>query len=143
MTHTISCSIGGLVIARHKDIRDEILYLSRRDFTSASVHAKPLIHQGRTRSELDIRQGGEKHKDTWGDVMIQGLWDCQANAIIDSKLSDADADTYKYKPMTSLLARWENIKKDKHSKHCHSQRKKSPFVLSVDVILGRGALVLC
>ena len=52
-------------------------------------------------------------------------------------------DTYKYEPMTSLLASWENIKKDKYSKHCHAQRKHFlSFVLSVDGILGREALVL-
>ena len=70
-----SCCIGGLVIARHNKIRDELLYLSRRAFTSASVGSEPLIHQGRTRSEREIRQGSDKHQDTRGDVMIQGLWD--------------------------------------------------------------------
>ena len=38
--------------------------------------------------------------------MIRGLKDRQVNSIIDVKLGDADADTYNYKPMTSLLARW-------------------------------------
>ena len=70
VTHTLICIIGGLFIARHNEIRDEILYLSQRAFTSASVSVKPLIHQGRTRSELEIRQGSYKHKDTRGDVMI-------------------------------------------------------------------------
>ena len=74
--------------------------------------------------------------------MIRCLWDCQFDAIIDVKLGDADSDTYKYKPTTSLLAMWGNIKKDKHGKHCHDQRKYfSPFVISVDVMLGREALV--
>ena len=78
-------------------------------------------------------------------MVIRGLWDFQVDAIIDVKLGDADADTYKYKyePMTSLLARWENIKKDKHGKHCNDQRRYvSLFVLSVDGIIGREALVV-
>ena len=75
--------------------------------------------------------------------MVQGLWDRQVDAIIDVKLGDADVDSYKYEPMADLLARWETIKKDKHGKHCHDQRKHfSPFVLSVDVMLGREALVV-
>ena len=75
--------------------------------------------------------------------MIWGLWDRQVNTIIDIKLGDADADTYKYNLMTSLLARWENIKKDKHGKHCKNQRKHfSPFVLSVEGMLGREDLVV-
>ena len=52
-------------------------------------------------------------------------------------------DTYKYNPMAALLARWENINKYKHGKHCNNQRKMFLlFVLSVDRILGREALVL-
>ena len=75
--------------------------------------------------------------------MIQGLWDLQVDAIIDVKLGDADADIYKYEPMTALMARWENIKKDKHGKQCHNQLKPfSPFVLSVEIIIGREALVV-
>ena len=70
--------------------------------------------------------------------MIRGLWDCQVDAIIDVKHGDADADTYNYKPMTELLTRWENIKKYKHVKHFHDQRKHFlPLFLSVDGMLGR------
>ena len=73
-----------------------------------------------------------------GDVMILGLCYHQVDAIIDVNLGDDNADTYKYKTMTSPLVRWENIKKGNHGKHCHDQHKHfSPFVLSVDVILGR------
>ena len=73
MTHALSCSIVGLVIACHNEIWDELLYLSRHAFTSSSLHAEPLIHQGRTRSDQEIRQGSGKHKDTSEDAMIQGL----------------------------------------------------------------------
>ena len=70
--------------------------------------------------------------------MIRGLWDHQVDAINDVKLGDSDVDTYTYKPMTSLLARWENINKDKHGKHCNNQWKMFlPFVLSIDGMLGR------
>ena len=88
-------------------------------------------------------QGSDKDNETRGDVMIQVLWDHQVEAIIDVNLGDADADTYKYDSMTLLLARWGNIKKDKQGNHCHNQRKHlSPFVLSVDRILGREGLVV-
>ena len=96
VTHTPSYSIDGLVIERHNEIREKLLYLDRRAFTSESLRAKPLIHQGRTRSEQEMRQGGDNHKDTIGDVVIRGLWDRQFNAIIDVKLGDADANMYTY-----------------------------------------------
>ena len=75
--------------------------------------------------------------------MVQGSWDCQVDAIIDVKLGDAGADSYKYEPMSALLAQWETIKNYKHGKHCHNQRKHfSPFVISVSGMLRRDALVL-
>ena len=56
-------------------------------------------------------------------MITWGLWDRQVDAIINIKISDSDVDTHKYDPMTSLLARQEKIKKDKHGKHCHNQQK--------------------
>ena len=45
--------------------------------------------------------------------------------------------------MADILALWETIKKDNHGKHYYDQRKHfSPFVLSVDGIIGREALVV-
>ena len=55
--------------------------------------------------------------------MVRVLWDRQVGAIIDIKFDDADADTYKYEPMTALLDRWESIKKEKHGKHCNNRQK--------------------
>ena len=63
--------------------------------------------------------------------MVQGLWDCQ----VDVKFGDADADIYKYEPMTALLVRWENIKKEKNVKYCHNQRT----VFAVYSLSGRHA----
>ena len=75
--------------------------------------------------------------------MIQRLWDRQVDEIIDVKLGDADADTYKYEPITALLDRWEKTNKYKHGKHYHDQHIFfPPFVLSVDGMIGREAVVV-
>ena len=58
--HGLSCSTGSLVIARHNKICDKLLYLAQRAFAPASVRAEPLIGQGHTRSEKEIRQGSDK-----------------------------------------------------------------------------------
>ena len=34
--------------------------------------------------------------------MVQGLWGRQIYTIIDVKLGDADADSYKYEPMVAI-----------------------------------------
>ena len=71
--------------------------------------------------------------------MIRVLWGQQVKAIIDIKIGNADTDSYKYEPMTALLAWCETITKEKHGNHCNDQLKKnSPFVLSVYGFLGGG-----
>ena len=85
----------------------------------------------------------DKDKDTGGDIIILVLWNLQAESIIGVKLGNVDAESYKYEPMASLLAWWETIKKDNHGKYFHDQRKHfSPFLLSVDGMLGRESLVV-
>ena len=93
VAHSLSCSIGGLVIACHNKICDKLLYIPWPAFTSAYVRAEPPIHQGHTRSDQEMRQGSDKDKETQGGIMIWGLWDCQVKAIIDIKLGDSDGDT--------------------------------------------------
>ena len=48
-----------------------------------------------------------------GDVLTWRLWDRQTNTIIDVKLGNTDADTYRFEPMVTIVAWWEKIKKDK------------------------------
>ena len=56
---------------------------------------------------------------------------------------DYDMDTYRYDPMDKLLARQDKHNKDKYGNHCHKQwKKKSLFVLSVDIMLKKEALVV-
>ena len=81
--------------------------------------------------------------ETRCNVIVQGLRDKYTDAIIDVKLGNADVDTSSFDPMAALLACWEKINKDKHGKECHDQQKYfSPFIISVDDMLGREALVV-
>ena len=93
VVYALSSSIGGLVIACHNKICDELFYLSRHAFTSEYVCTKPLIHQGHTRSEQEICQGSDEDKEMGGNVMVQGLWDYQVDTIIDVKLGDSYANS--------------------------------------------------
>ena len=120
--HTLRYRKVGLVIARQNKVCDKILYLNRRAFPSAAVRNKTLIHQGCSRSERDIRQDSGR-LETWGDIIIQGLWVRYTDTIINVNLGDAEANTYIFEPMVSLLAWWEKIKKDKNGKHCHKHQK--------------------
>ena len=112
----------GRAIVHHNEVYDKLIDLSWRASPSVSVRSKPLTHQDCNISERGIYQGSEKFY-TRGDVMIRGLWNWQTDPIIDVKLGDANTDTYRFKPMSAILARWEKIKKDKYGTHFHDQRK--------------------
>ena len=83
--HAFSCSKGILIITCHNKVRNELLYLSQLAFNSASVHSKHLIHQGRTRPEMEIFQGIYNYKETRVDIMIRDLWDIQVENMINVK----------------------------------------------------------
>ena len=95
-SHAISWFKGVLFIESHNKVREKLLHLARQALSSAWVRADPLTHKGRTRSDRDIRQGSDKDKETRGDVMIQGLWYQQAEAIISVKTGSAGADSYRF-----------------------------------------------
>ena len=80
--------------------------------------------------------------ETRGDVLIQGLWKSQTDAIIDVRFGDSDADTYRKEPMEKILARREKEKKDKNGNNCHEKRISPLFVLSLDGMLEKEALVV-
>ena len=81
--------------------------------------------------------------ETQGDVLIRGLQDRQTDSIIDVIIGNNDADTYRFDPMSELLAKWEKTNKDKHGKHCNEKQKHLYlFVISVYDTLGRESLVV-
>ena len=76
-------------------------------------------------------------------MSIQGPWESQIEAIIDIRLGDADAYTWKSFIMDKLLNGWEKTKKEKNGKDCYGQQRKfSPFVLSVDGMTSKESLVV-
>ena len=95
VSHTLSCSKGGLIITCNSKVCGTLLYLARQDFPSEAVYQKLLIHQGYSISEREIHQGSDI-LETRGNVLTWILWDIHTNAIIDVKLRKADADTYRF-----------------------------------------------
>ena len=80
--------------------------------------------------------------DTRGDVLIWGLWESQTDAIIGVRFGDSDADTYRKDPMDKLLDYKDKEQKDKWVSIAMNNRKKYPFILSVEGMLGKEALIV-
>ena len=115
------CPNGGLVITRQNKIHDNIIHLAKQAFSPNCEHGKTLIHQGRSRSEEEVRHIGSVPK-TRGDVSIWGLLESMMEAIIDVRFGDDDAYSWKPVRMDKLLSVWEKLKKDKHRMAFYDQR---------------------
>ena len=110
MHHNIRCNNGGLVIAHHNKICDDVIHLDRRDLSPHQVRSEPLINQVRRRSEGEVRHR-RSIKKTWDDVLIRGLWESHTDSIIDIRFGDDDVETYKKEGMDTLFPRRKHTKK--------------------------------
>ena len=103
----LSCSNGGILIARHNKIHDKIIHLARQDFYPNYIRIKPLIHHGCSRYE-----GGAHHvssiTETRVGMLIRGIWVIQKDSIIDVIFSDVDTETYVKERMYTLFTRLKN-----------------------------------
>ena len=75
-------------------------------------------------------------------MSLRGIWKIQTESIIVVRFRDSDAGYWKPVVVDKLLAGWEKLKKENHGQVCYDQRRIfSPFVLSVDGMMGKAKLV--
>jgi hypothetical protein len=71
---------------------------------------------------------------------MQGLWEKGTDCILDVRVAGTDATSYALKPSDKVLGAAEKLKKKKYPQACLEQRRYfTPFVVSVDGLLGKGA----
>ena len=165
--HALACKKGGLVHARHDEVRDEVADLAVRAFTPSSVRYEPAIHphsgtgtRGKsnnsphspntstndshssqaTSNPQARRSAVETDSERRGDILIRGLWARGTDAIIDVRVTDTDQKSYQKRTPAKILHAQETEKKNKYLKDCLDQRRHfSPFVVSTDGMLAREA----
>ncbi|OEU07108.1 hypothetical protein FRACYDRAFT_251843 [Fragilariopsis cylindrus CCMP1102] len=72
-----------------------------------------------------------------GDLLIKGFWDNGMDAIIDVRITDTDAKSYRTRDPKKVLQSQEKEKKKKYLDQCLLQRRAfTPFVVSVDGLIG-------
>ena len=75
-----------------------------------------------------------------GDLLIRGFWSAGTDCILDVRVTDTDAKSYCKWPLHKVLESQEKEKKRKYLGACLENRRHfTPFVLSVDGLLGREA----
>ena len=142
MRHALIFPNEGLFIALHNEVRDDIIHLAKQAFFHHCVHNEPIIHLGRSIFEEEVCNGWSV-RETQDDMSIWGLWESQTGRIIDIRFGYAGANTWKPVRMDKLLEYWEKTNKNKHGQACYNQRRHfSPFVLSVDSMMGKEELLV-
>ena len=80
-------------------------------------------------AELDFDANDGKR----GDVLVRGLFQRGQDCIIDVRVTDLDAKSYRNQDPEKILLRQEQEKKRKHLEPCLQQRRSFvPFVVSTD-----------
>ena len=100
---------GRLVITRHNKIHDIIIHLTKQNFYHNDVCGETLIHQGRSRSEEEVRHIGSV-PETRGGVSIRGISEIMMEEIIDVRFGDDDAYSWRPVRMDRFLSSWEKLK---------------------------------
>ena len=131
-----------MVTQRHNAIRNELSFIASKALTPSAVRDKPLIHPGRptqkdTPAMDPTATTNPSINDDRGDILIGHLWANNVNCIVDVRVTDVDAPSYKNSKPTNVIRSQETAKKKKYLAACHENRRHfTPFVCSTDGLMG-------
>jgi hypothetical protein len=148
LQHALECKKGGLIHMRHDEIVGELVDWATKALYTSAVRVEPLIQmdsaaagadkakQPTTSDNNPPRKLAAKDGDR-GDILIRGLFERGKETIIDVRVTDTDAASYRNKDPDKVLATQEKEKKRKYLQPCLDQRRSFvPFVVSTDGMLG-------
>ena len=133
------------MITRHNEIRDELADLASKAINPSAVRDEPKIYPCRPAKELKtsetkpVVKNFQKHQgEERGDLLIRSFWENGTDTIIDVRVTNLDANTYRNKAPMKALAEQEKQKKKKYLEACLEQRRHfTPFVVSTDGMIGK------
>ncbi len=116
LQHALGCKKGGLVIFCHNEIRDELVHLAGKALTPSAIRDEPLIRPCRNADKENTcptRPTSEKpaSKDDRGDILLRGFWARGTDCIVDVRVTDTDAKSYRHRDPAKVIATQEREKK--------------------------------
>ena len=135
--HALSCKVGGQVLARHNDLKEEWAGLCGHAFGRSNVYDEPLI-----KSSRDVREAGETDNaaplgEDRGDVAVHNFWRKRQGAVFDVCVTDTDAPYQQGTEPHSCLVNHKKRKKRHYLEPClERHRSFTPLVFSVDGLMG-------
>ncbi len=102
VNHALDCKKGGLVTARHDEIRDELRDLLAHVFSPSRIRCEPMI------IPAPMRTNGTADRS---DLLVLDFWENSTDTIIDVRVTNLDSKSYKNLPPKQALERQEKEKK--------------------------------
>ena len=109
--HALDCKRGGLIMARHNELRDRVADLDGKAFTPSHVHNDSLVYQGcavkRTKSKpagpsviTNTYDTPPEATEQKGDLLLRDLWQNGTDSVHNMHVVNTDEKSY-----------WENSPK--------------------------------
>ena len=122
--HALCCPHGGLIDARHNDVRDAYGELAIKALGKGCVRVEPPIFPPGSAEPGDAA-------DSRGDLSAHNLWAPRVKAILDVTLSHTEAPSYLNRTADAVLRSRQQRKKKKYLKVLLDQRMHfTPFACS-------------
>jgi hypothetical protein len=145
--HALGCKKGGLVILRHNEINEELCDLASKALVPSAVRVEPMIQTRRAAEgttapdpKSPVQRLSRSSEEERGDLLIRGFWARGTDVIVDVRVTDTDAKSYRSRDPHKVLASQEAEKKKKYLQACLEQRRHfTPFVVSTDGLIGQEA----
>ncbi len=145
LQHALGCKKGGLVTFCHNEIGDELVHLAGKALTPSAICNKPLICSCCAAEKITTcpsKPTSDKpaSKDDRGDILLCGFWARSTDCIMDVRVTDTDAKSYRHKDPAKVLITQEKERKGKYLEACLEQRCQqrchfTAFVCSTDGLL--------
>ena len=150
ISHALDCKKGGLVTARHNELRDGVAELAGKAFTPDHVRDDPLIYSGRAMSRTKHKPAGSKLTtppdrtaaapevtEQKGDLLIRDLWQQGTDSVHDMRVVNTGALSYVHRSPEKCLHEAKRGKKKMYLEACLQQHRQFyPFVALMDGLLG-------
>eukprot|EP00978_Attheya_sp_CCMP212_P037221 scaffold174009_cov63-Attheya_sp.AAC.1 len=146
--HALNCKKGGLVIARHNEVKDELEFLATLATLPNAVRNEPFIFPGRAANgegncesnSCPHVQSSTNNEGDRGNLLLHGIWEQQIHCVVDIRMANVDLGSYLTSTPEKVLSRQEMEKKKKYLQACLDKRRNfTPFVSSTDRLMGREA----
>ena len=113
----LDCKKGGLVMAHHNKLCDEVANLASKAFTPTHIHDAPQIYTGPAMRGWKDNIKGSPKKDKGelkGGLLIRDLWMQGTDSIHNMNFVNTNATSYQCKSQNKFLKTTERAKKNKY-----------------------------